>query len=116
MQRGDGLDRVGAADRGGAGLGQAEVPDLAGGDEFSDRAGDIFDGNVGVDAVLVEKIYDIGPQASQRAFDGGTDALGPTADAALVTGVVEGEAELRRDDDSVPGRLKGLTHNLLVHE
>ena len=47
---------MGAPDRAGSGLGQAEVPHLALGDQVADGAGDVLDGNVGVDAVLVEEV------------------------------------------------------------
>ena len=60
-----GLDGVGAADGRGAGLGQAEVPDLAGRDELLDRAGDVLDGHLRVDAVLVEQVDDVGAKASK---------------------------------------------------
>jgi hypothetical protein len=56
LQSGDRLDGVGAADGFSAGFGEAEVLDLAFLDQVLDGAGDIFDGHVGIDAVLVEKI------------------------------------------------------------
>src|SRR4051794_4286281 len=49
LQRGDRLHWVGTADRPGAGLRHAEVTDLAAFDEFLDGAGDVLDGDVGVD-------------------------------------------------------------------
>ena len=75
MQRGDGLDGVSAADGLGAGFGHPKVLYLALGDEVLDRAGDLLDGNVGVDAVLVEEIDDIDAEALERAFDGPANLL-----------------------------------------
>ena len=63
LEGGDGLDGVGAADGLDAGFGEAEVLDLAFGDELLDGAGDVFDGDLGVDAVLVEEIDVVGLEA-----------------------------------------------------
>ena len=68
LQRGDGLDGVGAADGLRAGFGQAEVPDLACCDQVLHGAGDVFDGHVGVDAVLIEEIDGVDLQALERGF------------------------------------------------
>jgi hypothetical protein len=67
---------VGAADIRGAGFGQAEIADFAGGDEFGDGAGDILDRHGTVDAVLIEQVDVIGPQPLQRAFHGLADLIG----------------------------------------
>ena len=75
LQRGDGLHGVGAADRVDAGLGHPEVVDLAGLDELLDGAGDVLDGDVRVDAVLVEQVDGVGAQAPQGAVDGGADVV-----------------------------------------
>jgi len=56
---------VGAADRGRGGLGEPEVADLAGVDEFADGARDVLDRHVRVDAMLVEQIDPIRPQSFQ---------------------------------------------------
>jgi len=50
------MHRVGAADRGWAGLGQADVADLAFCDEISERADGVLDGRVRVDTVLVVQV------------------------------------------------------------
>jgi hypothetical protein len=41
------------------------VSHLAGLDKFGDGAGDVFDGDVGVDAVLVEQVDGVDAQALQ---------------------------------------------------
>ena len=53
LDRGDGLHGVGAADGGGRRFGHAVVADLPGLDEGLDGAGELLDGCVRVDAVLV---------------------------------------------------------------
>ncbi len=68
MQGGDGLDGVGAADVLDAGFGEAEVLDLAGGDEVLDGSGYVFDGDIGVDAVLVEEVDGVGPIDSRASL------------------------------------------------
>jgi hypothetical protein len=63
LQGGDGLDRVGPADGLRDCLGEAEVPDLALGDQLLHRPGDVFDGDAGIDTVLAEEVDVIGSQA-----------------------------------------------------
>jgi hypothetical protein len=52
------------------------VLDLALTNEIFDGSSDVFDGNLGVDTVLIVKIDGIDPQALERAFDGLPDVLG----------------------------------------
>jgi hypothetical protein len=59
------VDGVGSADGGRAGLGHPEVLHLAGFDEFADRAGDVLDGYLGVDSVLVEQVDRVDPKSPQ---------------------------------------------------
>jgi hypothetical protein len=60
---GDRLDRVGAANGTCTRLRKAEVFDLSGVDQILDCAGDIFDRYVGIDAMLIENIYDTSLEA-----------------------------------------------------
>ena len=66
LERGDRLDRMRAADRLRARLGEAEVLHLALLDQLLDRAGDVFDRHVRVDAMLIEQVDAVGPQALER--------------------------------------------------
>src|SRR5215213_2248771 len=91
---------------------EAEVPDLTLLDELLHRAGDVFNGHVRVDAMLVEEVDAVGLQAPERLFGDPTDPLGPAVEARLRIGVLE--AELRRDHDLVPERSERLAHDLLV--
>ncbi len=63
LQGGDGLNRVGTADGGGIGFRQAEVLDLTRADQVLHCTGHIFDGHVGVGAVLVEEVDGLHAQA-----------------------------------------------------
>jgi len=49
---------VGATNRVCTRLREAEVFDLASLDQILDRAGDIFDGHVWIDTMLIKNIYD----------------------------------------------------------
>ena len=69
LEGGDRLHRMRATDRLDAGLGQAEVLDLAGLDQLLHRTGDLFDRNLRVDPVLVEEVDRVGLQPAERALD-----------------------------------------------
>jgi hypothetical protein len=56
LDGGHGLDRVRPTDRLGGCLRHAEVLHLAGLDEFFDSAGDVLDGYLRVDSVLVVEV------------------------------------------------------------
>jgi uncharacterized protein YbjT (DUF2867 family) len=75
------------------------------GDEFLHGPGDVFDGHVRVDPVLVEQVDPVGAEPCQRGVDGVADVPGPAvqrlAGVALAGGGVDVEAELRRDDHAV---------------
>ena len=116
LQGGDRLDGVGAADRLHAGLGQAEVADLALVDEVLDGAGDVLDRDVRVDAVLVEQVDRVGAQSLQRALDAAADRLGAAVERARSDRTLQVEPELRRDHDLVADRLERLADELLVGE
>ena len=60
LQRGDGLNGVGATDGLHAGFGKAEVLHLALLNQFLHRSRHLFDRDVGIDAVLIEQIDDVG--------------------------------------------------------
>ena len=64
LQRGDRMHRVGAADRGGASLGQADVADLAFCDKISEGTDGVLDRRVRVDTVLVVQVDVISARAA----------------------------------------------------
>ena len=75
-------DRVGALDGLRRCLRQPPTSDLAGIHQVSDRAGEVFDGCLGIDPVLVVEVDVIGPQSAQRAVDRVTDIAGEQHPAA----------------------------------
>ena len=98
LQRRDRMLAVSAADVGDAGLGQAEVENLALAHQVADRAGDLLDRHGRIDAMLVEEVDPVGREAAQRSFDRRADRLRPAVSFdAEPAYVVEDEAELGGD-------------------
>ncbi len=83
-------------------------------DQLFHRPGDLLHGHVGVDAVLVEKVDPVGPQARQRRVRHGPDAFGPTVLAEPGTALLK--AELGGDHHLVADGLQRLADHLLVDE
>jgi hypothetical protein len=59
-------------------------------------------GHIGVDAVLIEQVDAVGPQALQRSFDDLADAIGAAVESTRL--VLELEAELGGDRDLAADR------------
>jgi hypothetical protein len=78
----DRLHGVRAADRLDAGLREAEVPHLALPDQLLDRAGDVLDRDIRVDAVVVEQVDRLDAQPAERPVDAAPDRLRPAVEAA----------------------------------
>ena len=81
-------------------------------DEVADGAGDVFDGDVGVDAVLVEEVDVVGAQPSERVVGDLSDAFGSAVGAVGRTSF--GEAELGGDHDLVADRLECFADEAFV--
>ena len=114
LQRGDRVHGVGAADCGGAGLGQADVADLALGDQLGQGADGVLDGGLRVDPVLVVQVDVVGAEPLQRPLDCGADVRrAAVEDAGAATGVRD-DAELRRQHHLVAAALDGPADQLLV--
>ena len=107
---------MGAADRGGAGLGQADVADLALGDQLGQRADGVLDGRVRVDPVLVVQVDVVGAEPLERALDRGADVRRAAVEDAGAAAGVRDEAELRRHHHLVAAALDGPADELLVGE
>ena len=82
-------------------------------DEFADRAGDVLDRHVRVDAVLVEQVDDVGPQPAQRRVGDPLDLLGAAVEPDRLA-VLDAPAELRGDHDLVAYRGERLADEFLV--
>ncbi len=114
MQRGNGLDRVRAADRLHARLRQAEVFDLTGADQILDRTGDLFHRHVGVDAVLIKQVDPIGSEPLERSIGNLPDTFRPAVHPRQ--GVPILEAELGGNHHAIPDGGERLAHQFLVGE
>ena len=104
-----------APDRCGAGFRQSEVPDLALLNQVFHRARDVFDGNVRIDAVLIEQVDHVGLQPLERGFGDLLDVRRPAIEASRSIGF-ERETELRRDNDLTTERSERLSDELFIDE
>jgi hypothetical protein len=92
---------VGASDRCGPGLGQADVQDLSLGHQLGQGAHGVLDRRVRVDPVLVVEVDAIGTEPLQGAFDRGPDVRRAAVEHPRATAGVRNEAELRREHNIV---------------
>ncbi len=90
------------------------MPDLAFSDQCLDRAGDILNRDIGVDAVLVEEINDIGLQTLQCLVGHRPDLFRPAVHAALATIGIEVETEFRSDHHLLAEGRERFSQKLLV--
>src|SRR3989441_4917614 len=116
LQRCDRVHGVGAADRVGACLGQADVADLALGDQPGQSSDGLLDGSVAVDPVLVVQVDVVGAQPLEGALDCGADVFrAAVSDSGAATGVRD-EAELRGHHHLVAAALHRPPDQLLAVE
>ena len=118
LHRGDRLDRVRTANRLNPGFRQAEVFDLALGNQFLDRSCHVLDRHVRIDAVLIEEIDVIGPQTLQASVGHPLDMLGPAIGSAtaLASLKIDVEAELCGNHHLVADRLERLAHQFFIRK
>jgi len=109
---------VGAAQGVGARFGEPEGGDLAGGDQVLDGAGDLLDGNIRIDAVLVEQVDAIGAESAQRRVHDLPDVIGLAVEASLaLAGLrIDVHAEFGGDNDLIADRSECLANDLFVDE
>ncbi|KAG0770713.1 hypothetical protein G6F57_014703 [Rhizopus arrhizus] len=96
----------------GTGLGQAEVADLAFGDQVTHGARHILDRHVRIDAVLVEQIDMVGAQALEAGLGHRTDVLRAAVQAGIDTRILE--AELGGDHQPVAVRRQRLAEQIFI--
>ena len=116
LESGDWLDCVGATNRLWAGFRKAEMLHLAFPDQILHRSRYIFDGDVGVNAVLIEQVDDIGLKPLERGFGYLPDVLWPAvqpSQTSLRLGI-DFPSELRGDHHLAPKRSKGFAYKLFV--
>ena len=96
-------------------LRQPPTSDLAGIHQVSDGAGEVFDGCLGIDPVLVVEVDVIGPQSAQRAVDRVTDIAGEQHPASRLPSYgIDVLCVLGGDDDRLAHRLQRLSDELFV--
>src|SRR5437899_10935189 len=109
------MNFVGAANGFGRRFGETEVANLARFAELRHRADRIFDRRVGVDAMLIIKIDNVGSEALQTGFASGADVFGTPG--YFASGRIFGpphDSELRRDSDFVAPAANRLADEFLV--
>jgi hypothetical protein len=94
---------------------EAEVRDLAGGNEVLHRSGDLLHRHVRVHTVLIEQIDALHTQPAQRVLDRRPDVLRPAVQPGAAA-AVEGEPELGGDDRLLAHGSQSLADELLVAE
>ena len=90
----DGRERQGGmrpANRLHARFGKPPVSDLARFDQFSDRSGDLLDGHLGIDPMLVEQIDMVRPEPFQRRIGDFTNSLRPAVLRLVRVAVLKAE-------------------------
>ena len=115
LQRGDGMDLHRATKSVGAGFGEAEVTDFAFVNEFGHGSDGVFDGRVGVDAVLIVKVDGLDAEAAQAGFAGLPDVIGLAADTTDVgiLGIAD-DAEFCGESDIVTAALDGASDEFFI--
>jgi hypothetical protein len=105
---------VGATDRGWSSLREADVTDLALGDQLGQSADGLLDGGLRVHPMLVVEVDVVGAEPLQRALDRDADVgWAAVEDARAATGVGD-DAELRRQHNFVAAILDGPADQFLV--
>jgi len=93
---------MGAADGLGAGLGQADVADMAGGDQLGDRPHGVLDRDLGVHPAETVDVNMIGPEALEAVGEEVADRHRPAVDPDVgQVGAAQG-AELHAQHHLVP--------------
>ena len=85
-------------------------------DQVLDRARDLFHRHGRVDAVLIEQVDVVGPQALQRTLDYLADMRRPAIEPDHLALLVDLEAELRANENPLANRLHRLANEFLVDE
>jgi hypothetical protein len=111
------LYRVSASDRCVSGIGEPKMADLPSAHQVLDCAGDVLDRHLRIDAVLVEKIDVVRPEAAELALDDPDDVVGATVQtSALLGGRIDLKSELRCDDGPITEGRQRLADDLLAVE
>jgi hypothetical protein len=118
LQRCEGLNCVGAADRLRARFGKAEVLHLTFLNQIFDGARNVLDRHVEIDSMLVKQVYGIDLQSLKRPFCDVFDVFWPTIESAPLASIVgvDFPSELRRDCDFPAKRGERFAYQFFVEE
>ena len=97
-----------------AGLGQAEVANLAGLHQPGHRADRVLDRHIRVDAVLVEEVDVVRAEALERGLADAPDVFRAAVQTRDPSGGIDAKAELGRDDDTLAVGAEGAPQQPLV--
>ncbi len=107
---------MGAADSLHACFGESEVLHFALLDEVFHGPRCVFDGDIGVDTMLIEKIDDVGLEALERCLGDFFDVIGAAVCAhTLSRSRVDLESELGRDDHLFADRNQRFANEFFIH-
>src|ERR1700761_439618 len=118
LECGDGLNCMGTADGLRTRLRHAKVLDLAFPDKFLYRAGNVFDWNLQVNAMLIEEIQSIHFQTLERCLGHLPDVLGAAVGGIPLAAVgwIGLEAKLGRDHNLSTKRGQSFADQFLIHQ
>src|SRR6185437_12226842 len=95
---------------------KSEKANLAGVHEISHRADDVLDRDRRIDAVLVQQVYMICLQTTERALHGFANVQRPAVQATLLARFPDAPPELGRDRRLIPLSLERAAEQFLVGE
>src|SRR5882724_5742306 len=108
---------MGTPDRLRSGFRQPEMPDFACVDQVFHRTGDLLDGDVRIDPVLIEQVDAVGPESLERGLGDLSDVVRAAVEPPLLARRgVNIEAELRGDHYLVTAGRQRFSHELLIRE
>lgn len=116
MQRRDRLHRVSSPNGLRTGFRQAEILYFPFADQWLHRTGHLLDRHLGIDAVLIQQIDRLYPQALQRTFHRPANMLRTAVQHLLPRRLRQIETEFGGDDDPIAHRRQRFAQQLLVRE
>jgi hypothetical protein len=116
LQRGDWVDGVRPANSFDRRFRQTEVQNFSFLHEPRHLADRIFDGRLGIDAMLVIKVYGIDAETTQAGLASRAHILRPSVDAEETAVVAAHVAELGRQNDFIAASFDGTPDEFFVRE
>ena len=108
------MNGVRTPNRVGTCFGQADVADLALGDQLGQGTDRLLDRSSGVHPVLVVEVDVVGPKTLKRSLHGDADARGTAVGGSVLSARIRDKAELRRHHYLVTSAFDGTTDKFLA--